>query len=272
MRIALGLEYDGSGFRGWQLQGPGVRTVQGCLEQALSRVAGEPVATVCAGRTDTGVHATAQVVHFDTGAERSSRSWILGSNSNLPADISVLWACPVAPAFHARFAALARRYRYIILNRPYRSALHHRRVAWHCQPLEVEAMAAAATYLLGEHDFSSFRAQGCQAKSPVRILYARRVQRQRDLVLIDAEANAFLHHMVRNIVGVLLAIGAGERPVDWTQEVLAARNRALGGVTAPAAGLYLVAVRYPEAFGLPAVPALSLPLAGAEPEARSEGA
>jgi len=267
MRIALGVEYDGSGFRGWQLQGKGVRTVQGCLEQALSRVAGESVATVCAGRTDAGVHAAAQVVHFDTAAERSPRSWILGSNSNLPADISVLWACPAAPTFHARFAALARRYRYLILNRPYRSALRHRRVAWYCPPLEVERMAAAATYLLGEHDFTSFRAQGCQAKSPVRTLYTLTVQRQQDLILIDVEANAFLHHMVRNIVGVLLAVGAGERPVHWVQEVLAARNRALGGVTAPAAGLYLVAVRYPEEFGLPAAPALSLPFPGSQGEA-----
>ena len=253
MRIALGLEYDGSEFRGWQLQGKGVRTVQGCLEQALGRVADEPVATVCAGRTDAGVHATAQVVHFDTAAERPPRSWILGSNSNLPLDISVRWACPVAPAFHARFAARSRRYRYIILNRPYRSALHHRRVAWYCPSLELERMAAAATYLLGEHDFTSFRAQGCQAKSPVRTVDALCVQRQQDLILIDVEANAFLHHMVRNIVGVLLAVGAGERPVHWVQEVLAARNRTLGGVTAPAAGLYLVAVRYPEEFGLPAV-------------------
>lgn len=253
MRIALGLEYDGAEFRGWQIQGKEVRTVQGCLEQALSQVADEPVATICAGRTDAGVHATAQVVHFDTQARRSPRSWILGSNSNLPPDISVLWACPVAPTFHARFAALARRYRYLILNRPYRSALQHRRVAWCCQPLEVERMAAAARYLLGEHDFTSFRAQGCQAKSPVRTLYTLQVQRQQDLVLIEAEANAFLHHMVRNIVGVLLAIGAGERPVQWMREVLTARNRALGGVTAPAAGLYLVAVRYPEEFGLPAV-------------------
>ncbi|MFO1430563.1 MAG: tRNA pseudouridine(38-40) synthase TruA [Candidatus Competibacteraceae bacterium] len=267
MRLALGLEYDGSGFRGWQLQGREVRTVQGCLEQALSRVAGGPVATICAGRTDAGVHATAQVVHFDTEAERSPRSWILGGNSNLPADISILWARPVAPAFHARFAALARRYRYIILNRPYRSALHHRRVAWQCQPLDVEVMALAAGYLLGEHDFSAFRAQDCQAKSPVRTLYVLRVQRQRDLIIIDAEANAFLQHMVRNIVGVLLAIGAGERPVHWVQEVLAARNRALGGVTAPAAGLYLVGVRYPAEFELPATPALNLPLSGHEPEA-----
>lgn len=253
MRIALGVEYDGSDFRGWQVQQPGVRTIQGCLERALARVADHPVATICAGRTDAGVHATAQVVHFDTTAQRSARSWILGSNANLPDDISVQWACPVTDTFHARFAAMARRYRYVILNRPYRPALLRQRVAWVYQLLAVERMAAAATYLVGEHDFSSFRAVGCQAKSPVRTLYELSVQRQGNEVVIEAEANAFLHHMVRNIAGVLIAIGCGEQPVQWAGEVLAARDRTLGGVTAPAAGLCLVAVRYGDEFRLPTV-------------------
>jgi tRNA pseudouridine38-40 synthase len=260
MRVAIGVEYDGSDFRGWQIQEAGVRTVQACLEKALSQVADHPVETVCAGRTDTGVHAIAQVVHFDTPAQRPPRSWILGSNANLPADISVLWACPVAATFHARFSALTRRYHYIILNRPYRSALQRHRVAWYCKPLEVERMAEAAAYLVGEHDFTSFRALGCQAKSPVRTVYALTVQRQGDWIVIDVEANAFLHHMVRNIAGVLLAIGSGEQPVQWVQDVLAVSNRALGGVTAPAAGLYLLAVRYPEEFRLPLAPVTDLPM------------
>jgi tRNA pseudouridine38-40 synthase len=250
MRVAMGVEYDGSAFRGWQIQEQGVRTVQACLEKALSRVADEPVETVCAGRTDAGVHATGQVIHFDTRAQRLPRSWILGGNSNLPADISVLWACPVTEAFHARFSARARRYRYLILNRRYRSALQRCRVAWYCKPLAAERMAAAAGYLVGEHDFTSFRALGCQARSPVRTVYTLTVQRQGDCIVIDVEANAFLHHMVRNIVGVLLAVGSGERPIPWVQEVLEVRNRALGGVTVPAEGLYLVAVRYPEEFRL----------------------
>ena len=252
-RVALGVEYDGAAFRGWQRQEAGVRTIQACLERALSRVADHAVATVCAGRTDTGVHALGQVVHFDTQAQRTPRAWVLGCNANLPADISVLWACPVADTFHARFAALSRRYRYIILNRSFRSALHRQRAVWRCQHLDATRMAEAGALLVGEHDFSSFRALGCQAKSPVRTIYTLSVQQQGDLLVIEVEANAFLHHMVRNIAGVLLAVGSGERSVHWVQEVLAARNRAVGGVTAPAEGLYLVAVRYAEEFGLPMV-------------------
>ena len=251
MRIALGLEYDGADFRGWQAQEPGVRTVQGCLERALSQVADHPVQVVCAGRTDAGVHASAQIVHFDSDANRSVRSWVLGSNSNLPGDINVLWAHTVTDAFHARFSAQARRYRYVIINRSARSALYRRRATWCHTRLDVTRMQEAAQCLLGEHDFSSFRAQACQAKSPVRTVYYLAVTRRCDWVVIDIEANAFLHHMVRNIAGVLMSIGIGEKPVCWAQEVLELRNRALGGVTAPPDGLYLAAVRYAAAFGLP---------------------
>jgi tRNA pseudouridine38-40 synthase len=251
MRVALGVEYDGSAFRGWQSQEPGLRTVQVCLEQALAKVANHSLALICAGRTDTGVHAIGQVVHFDTHAERSPRSWILGSNSNLPADLSVVWAQPVPNTFHARFSARTRRYRYVILNRSYRSALFRQRAAWCYRPLNVKPMAEAAACLLGEHDFSSFRGIDCQAKSPVRTIYELTVERYGDFVVLEIEANAFLHRMVRNIAGVLMAIGGGERPVHWMQEVLASRNRALGGVTAPPQGLYLLRVVYAPEFGLP---------------------
>jgi len=251
MRMALGVEYDGSGFRGWQSQQEGVSTVQGCLEKALGQVADHPVRTVCAGRTDAGVHAVNQVAHFDTQAQRSPYSWVMGANSNLPAEISILWAQPVSDRFHARFSAVVRCYRYVIVNRPCRSALHRRRAAWHYQPLNAAKMQEAGRLLLGEHDFSAFRGPHCQAKSPVRRLTMLEVTRQRDFVILEVAANAFLHHMVRNIAGVLLAIGSGERPVHWAQEVLAGRDRALGGVTAPPEGLYLLSVGYPEEFGLP---------------------
>lgn len=251
MRIALGVEYDGSGFRGWQSQQEGVHTVQGCLETALGQVANHPVRTVCAGRTDTGVHAVNQVAHFDTQAQRSPYSWVMGANSNLPAEISVLWAQPVSDCFHARFSAVSRRYRYVILNRPCRSALCRQRAAWYYKPLNEQKMQEAGCQLLGEHDFSAFRGPHCQAKSPVRRLTMLEVTRQRDFVILEVAANAFLHHMVRNIAGVLLAIGSGERPVPWALEVLAGRDRTRGGVTAPPEGLYLLAVDYPEEFSLP---------------------
>lgn len=251
MRIALRVEYDGSDFRGWQVQEPGVRTVQGCLEQALSRVADHPVQVTCAGRTDAGVHASAQIVHFNSDAKRTVRSWVLGSNSNLPGDINVVWAHVVTDAFHARFSAQARRYRYVIINRSARSALFRRRATWYHAKLDATRMNKAAQCLRGEHDFSSFRAQACQAKSPVRTIWNLSVTRCGGWVFIDIEANAFLHHMVRNIAGVLVSIGAGEKPVSWAQDVLELRNRALGGVTAPPEGLYLMAVRYAAEFGLP---------------------
>jgi tRNA pseudouridine38-40 synthase len=251
MRIALGIEYDGSNFRGWQMQQTGVRTVQDCLEKALSQVAAHAVNTVCAGRTDAGVHGVEQVAHFDTDAQRPLRAWLLGVNSNLPDDISLLWAQPVAETFHARFSALSRCYRYIILNRPYRSALQRQRATWQRCPLNQERMAEAAKYLLGEHDFTSFRATSCQAKSPVRKIYSLTIARCGDCIIIDIEANGFLHHMVRNIVGVLMAIGRGEQSTCWPQDLLEARNRALAGVTAPAEGLYLKGVQYPVDFRLP---------------------
>jgi len=256
VRIALGLEYDGSAFKGWQIQQAGVRTVQSCLERALSKVADHPVSVICAGRTDAGVHASGQVVHFDSPARRSDYAWLMGGNTNLPDDISITWAQVVPEDFHARFSALARRYRYTILNRPCRSALHRQRATWHYKPLDAERMQAAAACLRGEHDFTSFRAVGCQSHSPYRHVFDLTVERHGEFVVIDIEANAFLHHMVRNVAGVLMAIGSGDRPAEWTQELLAVRDRTQAGVTAPPDGLYLLAVRYGDVFGLP-YPALA---------------
>ena len=250
MRIAVGIEYDGSDFSGWQTQ-HGTRTVQGCVERALSKVADHPVRVVCAGRTDAGVHATAQVIHFDTPARRPMRSWILGANANLPGDVTVRWAVAVRDDFHARFAAERRSYRYVILNRMVRPALLRRRVCWVHRPLDPASMAEGARHLLGEHDFSSFRALACQARHPVRTLHRLEVARAGDFFFMDVTANGFLHHMVRNIAGVLLAVGSGERDPDWVRELLQARDRTVGGVTAPAQGLYLVEVGYPAAHALP---------------------
>ncbi|HSA45728.1 MAG TPA: tRNA pseudouridine(38-40) synthase TruA [Candidatus Competibacteraceae bacterium] len=251
MRVALGVQYDGSGFRGWQAQQPGTRTVQTVLEQALAKVADHPVRLVCAGRTDAGVHGVGQVVHFDTTAVRSERAWVLGGNAHLPLDISLNWARETPDDFHARFSALARRYRYVILNRTQRSALWRERATWHYRPLDAERMQRAGQALVGEHDFSSFRAAECQARHPIRDIHELTIRRQGDGVVLEVEANAFLHHMVRNIAGVLMAIGADDRPVEWAQEVLEQRDRTQAGVTAPAEGLYLVTVRYPERFRLP---------------------
>ncbi|RMG38040.1 MAG: tRNA pseudouridine(38-40) synthase TruA [Gammaproteobacteria bacterium] len=256
MRIALGVEYDGRGFHGWQAQQKGVRTVQVTLEQALSKVADHPLRVVCAGRTDTGVHALGQVVHFDTDAVRSERNWLLGSNVNLPPDVSVTWVREVSSEFSARFSAVSRRYRYFILNRTARSAVLAGRVTWVHRPLDAEAMHRAGQALVGEHDFSSYRALGCQAKSPVRTLHSLVVERHGDFVVLSVHANAFLHHMVRNIAGVLIAIGKGDRPETWAGEVLALRDRTLGGVTAPPEGLYFEQVEYPPEFGIP-TPTLS---------------
>lgn len=254
MRIALGIEYDGSSFNGWQAQQPGVRTVQSVVEQALSAVAAHPVSVVCAGRTDAGVHAVGQVVHFDSDAPRSPRAWTLGTNTLLPPDASVRWAQPVEETFHARFSATARQYRYLILNQPTRPALLRNRVSWQMRPLDVARMNAAAAHLLGEHDFTAYRAQQCQSKSPVRVIRHLTVTRHGAYLSIDVLANAFLHHMVRNIAGVLMTIGQGEREPDWAREVLEGRDRKLGGVTAPPQGLYLVAVEYPVAFAVPGAP------------------
>ncbi len=250
-RIALGLEYNGAGFAGWQSQ-PGQSTVQQALETALSRVADHPVGVVCAGRTDAGVHATAQVVHFDSEAKRTLWSWVLGANANLPATVAVNWAHAVADDFHARFSARSRSYRYLLLNRPTRAGLDADRVAWTHRALDVGRMHAAAQTILGEHDFSAFRAQACQARTPVRDLQRLDVVRDGDRIVFEVRANAFLHHMVRNLVGCLTAIGSGEREPGWLREVRDGRDRTMAGATAPAAGLYLVAVVYDAGHGLPA--------------------
>ncbi|PUB74123.1 MAG: tRNA pseudouridine(38-40) synthase TruA [gamma proteobacterium symbiont of Ctena orbiculata] len=255
MKIALGVEYDGSAFHGWQFQGD-VRSVQESLQHALSRVADHAVTVHCAGRTDCGVHATGQVVHFETDAARSERSWVLGGNVNLPADISIGWAQEVPDSFHARFSALGRRYRYLILNRRYRSAQWRNRAVWIHQPLDESRMHRAAQTLLGNHDFSSYRAMGCQAKHPNRTIHSLDVERVGELISIEVHANAFLHHMVRNIAGVLIAIGKGEQEESWTREVLELRDRTLGGVTAPPQGLYLTKVDYPAEFAIPDPPQL----------------
>ncbi|MGF1546697.1 MAG: tRNA pseudouridine(38-40) synthase TruA [Thiotrichales bacterium] len=250
-RFACGVEYDGSGYRGWQRLAHAI-TVQAAVENALGRVVDHALGVVCAGRTDARVHASGQVIHFETLAPRSERALLMGGNSNLPEDIALTWVTPVAPDFHARFSALARSYRYVILNRSTRSALLARRVAWVRAPLDAARMHAAAQSLLGEHDFSSYRAAGCQAKHPFREVRRIAVWRSGDLIYLDIEANAFLHHMVRNIAGVLIEVGMGKRPESWTAELLALRNRDLAAPTARPQGLSLVAVSYPEHFGLPA--------------------
>lgn len=249
-RIALGLEYDGSAFAGWQAQ-MHAQGVQSVVENALSIVADHPVEVTAAGRTDAGVHASIQVVHFDTSAERSERGWVLGTTTNLPPQVSALWARRVTDVFHARYSALARRYRYLILNRQPRPAIAAERVCWIRDPLDVERMRAATVHLVGEHDFSSFRAAQCQARTPMRNVHRIDVERRGELIVLEVCANAFLHHMVRNIAGVLIAIGKGEREPGWTAEVLAARDRRLGGVTAVAGGLYFAGIKYAAGLGLP---------------------
>jgi tRNA pseudouridine38-40 synthase len=249
MRIALGVEYDGTAYNGWQRQrnGTGVQTV---LERALTKVADADIEVVCAGRTDAGVHAEAQVVHFDSTASRSQRSWVLGANSNLPPDVNARWAEFVSDDFDARYSAISRTYRYLILNRPTRSALYRDRAWWIHRPLDVVRMRDAAAHLLGEHDFSAFRAAGCQALTPRRELFDLGVERHAEWLVVIARANAFLQHMVRNIVGVLVAIGAGDEEPGWARAVLDSRDRTRGGIAAPAHGLTLVEVRYPEGAGL----------------------
>jgi tRNA pseudouridine38-40 synthase len=254
VRIAVGIEYEGTAYAGWQAQAS-LPTLQRITEHALAGVAAEAVTLTCAGRTDAGVHALGQVAHFDTHAQRSPRAWMLGANSTLPADVSLSWALPVPAHFHARYCAEARTYRYVILNRMARGALTASRAAWVHRPLDHERMAEAARALLGEHDFSAFRSSECQAKSPIRRLEDIRVARHGDHVVIEATANAFLHHMMRNIAGLLITIGKGQRGASWAREVLAGRDRTRGAPTAPAAGLYLLAVRYPRPFGLPEGPA-----------------
>jgi len=257
VRIALGIEYDGSGFCGWQIQSRSP-SVQACVEKALGNVANHPVRVHCAGRTDTAVHALNQVVHFDTESIRDSRAWVNGSNANLPMEISVLWAMQVPEHFHARFSARKRTYRYVIFNRKIRPTFLSKRVVWDYRPLDVLRMQDAAQYLLGENDYNAYRAAGCQAKSPVRTIYHIDIKRKNEIILVDIMANAFLHHMVRNIAGVLMSIGAGERPTQWSKQVLESKDRRLGGITAAAHGLYLVEIGYPEEFNLPAATLTSM--------------
>lgn len=252
-RIALGIEYKGSDFHGFQVQPNGVKTVQQALERALSTVADEPVTLVCAGRTDAGVHATNQVIHFDTLAKRPAKAWVKGTRPHLPDTVRVRWAQDVVPQFHARFSAHHRTYRYLLSDSKTSSALLYDQVTWSSRPLDIGLMRQGAAYLVGEHDFTSFRATQCQAKSPVRTIDYLHLARRGDLIVLEIKANAFLHHMVRNIVGVLMSVGAGDKPPAWVSEVLSARSRSAGGVTARPNGLYLVAVDYPEAFNLPSL-------------------
>jgi tRNA pseudouridine38-40 synthase len=251
VRIALGLEYDGAAFTGWQTQ-PDGRGVQDALERGLAAVAARPTATVCAGRTDTGVHALDQVVHFDTDAARPLGAWVRGVNRFLPPAMAVRWAREVPDAFHARFGAVRRTYEYWILNDPVRSPLAHGRAGWVFRPLDAGAMHEAAARLVGRHDFTSFRSAECQAASPVRDLHELSVARRGRLIRVRASANAFLHHMIRNIVGTLVYVGLGRRDPPWAAEVLAARDRARAAPTFSPAGLYLVRVEYDPSFRLPA--------------------
>jgi tRNA pseudouridine38-40 synthase len=249
-RIAIGLEYDGSPFRGWQCQKEG-KTVQVSLETALSKVAAHRVKVVAAGRTDAGVHAMSQVIHFDTSASRTDSAWIFGTNTQLPPSVRVIWAKQVEPHFNARRSALSRSYKYVIYNHRIRPGLFHKQVGWYYRKLDIQKMREAVAYWIGEHDFSSFRASECQSRSPVRRISDISMHVQGDMVIIDITANAFLHHMVRNMIGVLFKVGSMQREPEWAQQVLEARDRKAAGMTAPSSGLYLMAVEYPAAFGLP---------------------
>jgi len=250
MRVALGIEYDGAGFCGWQTQ-PSRCGIQDHLEAALAIIAGGPVQTVCAGRTDTGVHALEQVVHFDTAAQRPLSAWVRGVNAVLPERVAVIWAQEVGAEFHARYGALKRHYRYVLLNHAVRPAAAHARVGWFHAALDVDTMREAARSFVGEHDFSAFRSSECQARSPVRHVHSIEIHRRDAYIVFDFCANAFLHHMVRNLMGTLLYIGKGKHPPQWAAQVLATRERALAAPTAEAAGLYLARVEYDSAWRLP---------------------
>ena len=249
-RIAAAVEYDGSSFCGWQRQNHSP-SVQAEVEAALTVVANEPVTVACAGRTDTGVHGTHQIIHFDTGAERNPRNWLLGANANLPFGIRLHWVEERTAEFHARFSATARTYRYLIANQPHRPALFYHWLTWEKSHLNERLMDEAAQQLLGEHDFSSFRASGCQSLSPNRNVHSAKVWRQGGLVIFEITANAFLHHMVRNIVGGLLCVGRGQQSVDWLGSLLECRDRTKAPATARGNGLYLVKVSYPDNFQIP---------------------
>jgi tRNA pseudouridine38-40 synthase len=244
MKLALGVEYLGTNFHGWQLQKSGIRTVQQVVEEALSSIADKPIRVFCSGRTDAGVHALEQVIHFETDVKREDRAWLLGGNVNLPHDVNFKWVKQVDDSFHARFNAYARQYHYKIHNTPVRSALAGAHALWESRKLDITAMSTAAEYLLGEHDFSSFRGSLCQAKSPIKTIEFIRLTQTDNEILLDIKANAFLHHMVRNIVGTLLKVGRGEKTIEWVEEVLNAKDRRCAGATAEPQGLYFVKAFY----------------------------
>ena len=259
MRVALGIEYDGTAFCGWQTQPSGCG-IQDHLEAALAVIAGESVETVCAGRTDAGVHALEQIVHFETTARRPASAWVRGVNAALPSSVAVIWSQEIGPEFHARYSARSRRYRYILLNHAVRPAAAHGRVGWFHLPLDVELMRAAARALVGEHDFSAFRSSECQARSPLRHVRTIDIERRGAYIVFDFCANAFLHHMVRNLMGTLLYVGKGKHPPEWAGAVLAARERARAAPTLEAAGLYLARVEYDAVWQLPAAARSDAPM------------
>ena len=250
MRIALGLEYAGTAYTGWQTQ-PDGRGVQDALERALAHIAGNPIRTSAAGRTDAGVHATSQVVHFDCDVRRPGTAWVRGVNSHLPPDVAVLWSAEVAGDFHARYVATARHYTYVLANRPVRNALLAGRAGWYHRPLAVAAMVEAAQALVGRHDFSSFRSSECQAKSPIKSISHVAIAADGEIIRFDFSADAFLHHMIRNIVGALIDVGAGKSPPAWVAELIAARDRTRGAPTFGAEGLYLAGADYASNWSLP---------------------
>ena len=255
IRVAAIVEYHGANFHGWQRQKHHPEpTIQAALEDALSKVANETISVTCAGRTDAGVHASTQVIHFDTHAVRRPHNWMMGVNTYLPDGIALRWVSDTTESFHARFSATNRRYRYLIFNKEIKQGLMHDQLTWCRFPLDENKMHEAAQALLGEHDFTSYRAKDCQAKSPVRTIQEISVRRYGDIVMIEVQANAFLYHMIRNIAGVLMPIGMERKPVEWCGELLGQKDRALGGVTAPSAGLYFVGVTYPDEFNIPSQP------------------
>lgn len=250
MRYAAGVEYQGTRYAGWQRQHHAV-TVQGEVERALSKIANEPIEVICAGRTDSGVHGLGQVIHFDSEQDRNLRAWCQGTNTHLPADISLRWVKAVDEGFSARYSALSRHYRYLIIDGRTRSGLFGDRVYWSRYSLDHECMHEAAQSLLGEQDFSSFRAAACQSHSPMRNVMQISVQRRQAFLAIDIQANAFVHHMVRNIAGALMAVGSQQRPIEWMAQLLAVKDRTQAGVTAPAHGLYFMSVDYPSEYAFP---------------------
>jgi len=253
MRYACGIEYDGHGFLGFQtqIQEP---TIQNCLEKAIAKVANHSVRLICSGRTDTGVSATAQVIHFDTTVNRTDYQWIMGINTNLPRGISIIWIKEVSEDFHARFSAIQRSYQYVIFNRWIRPAINRHSQTWEMQPLDENKMHDAAQYLLGEHDFNAFRSSACQSKTPIKTINSISVIRQDNKVVMDVAASGFLHHMIRNIIGTLIPIGRGDKAVESMLEILISRDRTKAGITAPPNGLSFNIVKYPKKFKLPEGP------------------